>query len=86
MKHRKYREISLLGGGGNDHRCCREEEALVAEKRLERVECTGSSTRGILAQSHGLGKGEGLNFVSFCNQWDSKTGVSEVCSMAVIES
>ena len=48
-------------------------------------ECTGVCTRKILPQSHWLGQKEGLIFVSFCNQWGSKTWVLEAHGMAGIE-
>lgn len=35
-------------------------------------------TRRTLSQSHWLGKQDGLIFMSFCNQWGTKTGVLEV--------
>ena len=42
------------------------------------MEQTGINIRKILPQSHWLSKGQGLNFVSFCNHQGSKTGDSKV--------
>lgn len=61
-------------------------EGSVVVRRGKRTECAGIHTRGILSQSHWLGKREGLIFMSFCNQRGSKTGVLRSTVLARIDT
>lgn len=73
---RKVGSEEMWFGGEMDGGYCGE-GALVVEKG-KREECTGTST-GTLPPSHCLGKREGQNIMSFCNnQRCSKAGASEV--------
>ena len=57
---------------------CKGEEAVVAEKGGGH---TGECTQRMLPQSHWLGKREGLNFMSSCNQGGLKAGVLKVSGL-----
>ena len=60
-------------------------EGVLVPKIGERVEYTRISTRRTLPQSHWSGKTRRAEFHEFCNQQGSKSKVSEVLDLTVIE-
>lgn len=51
----------------------------------ERDKHIGDLSRKTFSQRHWMGKQEGLIFMSFYNQWNSKIGVLETSHMAGVE-
>ena len=61
-----------------DHGCYGGEGAAVVEKGQETDQLTGQHMRKMIPHSNWLGKQEGLNFMSSCNQMGLKPGIFKV--------